>query len=79
MCQGVWNVRGMEYMLCLQTILHLNKKCLSDESDVQMPRTCIQNRLLFTLNREKIRRNNANKTFFWDAKILAIPAYFYII
>ena len=51
---------------------YLNKKYLSDD-------TCIQNRLLYTLNREKIRLNNANKYIFWYAKILAIQAYVFII
>ena len=45
----------------LQTVLHLNKKYLSD---VQIPRMCIQIRLLYTLHRENIRLNNANKYIF---------------
>ena len=45
----------------LQTVLHLNKKYLSN---VQIPRMCIQIRLLYTLHRENIRLNNANKYIF---------------
>ena len=51
---------------------NLNKKYLPDD-------TCIQNRLLYTLNREKIRLNNANKYIFWVCNILAIQAYVFII
>ena len=40
--------------------------------DVQISRQCIQNRLLFTLHREKSRLNNAKQKKFWDAKTLAI-------
>ena len=52
--KGVHKPRSMEYKgegndppyhYALQTILHLNKKYVSD---VQIPRTCIQNRLLYT-------------------------------
>ena len=57
----------------LQTVLHLNKKYLFD---VQIPRMCIQIRLFYILHRENIRVNNANKYIFYDAKILAIQAYF---
>ena len=39
---------------------------------VQISRQCIQNRLLFTLHREKSRLNNAKQKKFWDAKTLAI-------
>ena len=67
----VFNPRSMEYegagidparptIYALQTVLHFNKKYLSD---VQLPRTCIYNRLLYTLNSDKIRLINAN-TFF---------------
>ena len=47
------------------TVLHLNKKYLSN---VQIPRTCIQKRLLYTINREI----TPIKYIFWDAKILTI-------
>ena len=46
-------------------------------SDVQKPRTCIQNRLLNTLNRGKIRLNNANKFIFLNFS--NISAFFYNI
>ena len=57
----------------LQTVLNLNKKYLSN---VQIPLTCIQNRLLNTLNSEKIRLHKANKIHFLRCKILPIQAYF---
>ena len=60
----------------LRMVLHLNKKHVSD---VQIPRTCIQNRLLYTLNMEKCWLNIPKQNIFWDAKILAIQTYFIII
>ena len=73
--QGVWNIREKELtrpalmvpFTCFADGIrtYLNKKFLSD---VQIPCTCIQNSLLYTLNREKIRLNNANKYFFGNVK-----------
>ena len=49
-------------MHALQTVLHLNKTYLSD---LLIPRTCTQNRLLYTLNSEKCRLNNAKQIQFF--------------
>ena len=46
----------------LQTVFNLNKKYLSD---VQIPRTCIQKRLLYYTG----KKLDESKQF-WDAKIL---------
>ena len=47
-------------------------------SDVQIPRTWIQNRLFYTLNREKNRLKNAKQTHFCHAKMLEVQKYFFI-
>ena len=58
----------------LQTVLPLNKKYLSD---VQVPCTCFQNKLLNTLNKEKIRLNNANKNILSGCENISNTSVFF--
>ena len=48
------------------------------QSDVQIPRTWIQNRLFYALNTEKNRLKNAKQTHFRHAKMLEVQKYFFI-
>ena len=60
----------------LQTVLHLNTKYLSD---VQIPRICIQSRLLYTLKSEKSRQNNAKQTHFLGFKYIGNTNVFFYV
>jgi len=61
-----------DYMLCRRYSNWIRIMLSLSVHDVQISRQCIQNRLLFTLHREKSRLNNAKQKKFWDAKTLAI-------
>ena len=68
--------RGPSYHMiihALQTVLHLNKKYLSN---VRILLTCTQNRLLYTLNSVQIRLNNANKYFLLGFKDISNTSVF---
>ena len=84
-------VAGSSELFCFLTVIRILTKvigmtfrcCIPPPppliSDAQILRTCIQNRLLYTLNMEKCWLNIPKQNIFWDAKILAIQTYFIII
>ena len=59
--------------MLLQMVLHLNKKYLPE---LQIQRTCIQNRLFCTLNRGKNRLFNVKRKKNFDAKVFVTQTYF---